>query len=160
MYGPTHKVQSPLRSADGRVLLTDKTSILSRWSEHFQTLFSADQVVQDSAILRIPRLPAKGELDEPPSMEELTKAIVQLKSRKAAGVDGNQPEIWKYGGPALHNKLHELLICCWEQSKLRRDFRNAVIVTLYKNKGESQTAPTIGGSPYCPLQEKFLLAYS
>jgi len=30
VYGPTHQVQSPLRSADGRVLLADKTSILTR----------------------------------------------------------------------------------------------------------------------------------
>ena len=29
-----------------------------------------------------------------------------------------------------------------------------------KTREKSQTAPTIGGSPYCPLQEKFLLAYS
>ena len=136
VYGPRHQTQSPLRSADGQTLLKDKSSILTRWSEHFQALFGADRVVQDSASLRIPQLSVKVELDEPPSLQELTKAVEQMKSGKAAGVDGIPPEIWKCGGPALHNKLHELLVCCWEQGKLPRDLRDAVIITLYKNKGE------------------------
>ena len=45
VYGPTHRAQSPLRSADGQVLFTDKASILIRWSKHFESLFSADRVV-------------------------------------------------------------------------------------------------------------------
>nr|XP_054774768.1 uncharacterized protein LOC129282940 [Lytechinus pictus] len=136
VYGPRHQAQSPLRSADGLTLLKDKTSILTRWSEHFQALFGADRVVQDSATLRIPQLSVKEELDVPPSLQELTKAIEQMKSGKAAGVDGIPPEIWKCGGPVLHNKLNELLVCCWEQGKLPGDLRDAVIITLYKNKGE------------------------
>ena len=156
VYGPTHKVQSPLRSADGHVLLTDKTSILSRWSEHFQTLFSAERVVQDSAILHIPQLPIREELDEPPSMEELTKAIEQLKSHKAAGVDGIPPEIWKDGGPALHSKLLEFLVCCWQQSKLPRDLRDAVIVTLYKNKGEKSDCSNYRGITLLSIAGKIL----
>ncbi|XP_037780222.1 uncharacterized protein LOC119576642 [Penaeus monodon] len=145
VYGPTHHVQSPLRSADGQALFTDKTSILSRWSEHFQALFSADRVVQDSAVLRIRQKPVIEELDELPSIEEISKAIEQLKCGKAAGVDGIPPEIWKDGGPTLHSKLHELLVCCWEQSKLPRDLRDAVIITLYKNKGEKSDCSNYRG---------------
>ena len=156
VYGPTHQVQSPLRSADGQALFTDKASILSRWSEHFQALFSADRVVQDSSVLRIPQQPVKVELDELPSMEEITKAIEQLKSGKAAGVDGIPPEIWKDGGPALHNKLHELLVCCWEQGKLPRDLRDAVIVTLYKNKGEKSDCSNYRGITLLSIAGKIL----
>lgn len=36
----------------------------------------------------------------------------------------------------MHGKLHELLVCCWEQGKLPQELRDAVIITLYKNKGE------------------------
>ena len=45
VYGPTHRVQNPLRSANGQVIFTVKASILSLWSEHFQSLVSADRVV-------------------------------------------------------------------------------------------------------------------
>ena len=54
-------------------------------------------------------------------MKEMTKAIEQLRNRKTAEVDGIPPEIWKEVKPALHSKLHELLVCCWEQGKLPSD---------------------------------------
>ena len=135
VYGPTHQVQSPLSSADGQMLFTDRASILCRWSEHFRALFSADRVVQDSAVLHIPQQPVKKDLDEILSMEELTKAIEQLKCGKAAGADVIPPELWRDGGTALHSKFHELLVCCWEQGKLPGDLRDAIVITLYKNKG-------------------------
>ena len=85
---------------------------LSRWSEHFQSLFSADRVVQDPAVLRIPQQPFKAELDELPSKKEITKDIEHWRSGKAAGVDGIPPELWKEGEPALHSKIYELLVSC------------------------------------------------
>ena len=145
MYGPSYLVQSPLRSTDGQALLTDNSSILSRWSQHFQTLFSADRTVHDAAILCIPQQPVKAELDEMPSLEEITKAIQQLKCGKAAGVDSIPPEIWIHGGPSLHSKLHELLTHCWEQGKLPQDLRDAIIITLYKNKGEKSDCSNYRG---------------
>ena len=48
----------------------------------------------------------------------------QLKSGKAAGVDGIPPEVWKHRGPALHTKRHVLHVHCWEQGKLPKDFRD------------------------------------
>lgn len=112
VYGPSHRAQSPLRCEDGHTLFTDKASILNRWAEHSQTLFSTDRTVQDAALLNIPQEQVQMELDEIPTLEETTKAIEQLKSGKAAGIDGIPPNVWKHGGPVLHLKLHELLVCC------------------------------------------------
>ena len=136
MYGPTHQVRSPLRGTDGQVHFTDWASILSCWSEHSQSLFCTDHFVQDPTVLRIHQQPFKAELDELPAMKEITKAIEHLRSVKAAGVDAIPPDLWKEGGTALHSKLHELLVCCWEQGKHPSDLRYAITVTLYKNKGE------------------------
>ena len=156
VYGPTHQIQSPLRSSDGQDLLTDNTSILARWSEHFQTLFSANRTVQETAIDRVPQLPPIEELDEPPTLVELTEAIDHLKSRKAGGVNGIPPEIWKHGGPALHVKLYDLLVCCWEQGKLSQDLRDAVIITLYKNKGEKSDCSNNRGITLLSIAGKVL----
>ena len=112
---------SPLCSTDGQALLTDKASILNRWAEHFQTLFSTVRTVNDSTIQQIPQQPVKEEMDKAPTLEEIIKATEQLKSGKAAGVNGIPPEIWKHGGETLHSKLHELFVCCWEQGKLPQD---------------------------------------
>ena len=156
VYGPIYQVRSPLRSSDGLELLTDKTAILSRRSEHFQALFNANRTVKDSVILRIPQQPVKAELDNPPSFEETTKAIKQIKCGKAAGVDGIPPEAWKHGGPALHCKLHEIFLCCWEQGKLPQDLRDAVIITLYKNKGENSNCDNYRGITLLSIAGKIL----
>lgn len=59
------------------------------------------------------------------------QSMVQLKSGKAAGIDGIPPKIWKDGGPALDSNFHEFLVCSWEQGKPSRDLRDAIFVTLY-----------------------------
>ena len=87
------------------------------------------------------------------------KVIEHLRSGKATGDDEIPPELWKEGKPALHSKLHELLVCCWEQGKLPSDLRDAIIVTLYKNKGEMSDC-SIGGSLCSPSQEKLFFVYS
>ena len=63
------------------------------------------------------------------------KAIDQLESGKVAGTDGILPEVWKNGGVALHTKLHEFFVYCWEEGKCPQDLRVVVIITLHKNKG-------------------------
>ena len=101
----------------------------------------------DAAIDSIPQLPVKNELDEPPTLRETTQAIKLLKSGKAPGADGIPPEIWINGGPSLHSRLHEFFISCWEQGTLPPDLRNAIIITLYKNKGEKADCSNHRGSP-------------
>ena len=138
----------------GKCFLQTRPPIISCWSEHFQSLFSMGCIVQDSAVLLIPQQPFKAELDELPSMKEITKAIEQLRNGKAAGVDGIPPEFWKEGGPALHNKPHKLLVCCWEQGKLPSDLCDAVIVTFYKNKGEKSDCSKYWGITLLSIARK------
>ena len=156
VYGPSFQIQSPLRSADGQELLTDRESILNRWSEHFHTLFSTSRTVQREAIDRIPQQPPKMELDVAPTLQETVKAIEQMKAGKAAGKDGIPPEIWKEGGLALHTKLHDLFVCCWERGKLPQDLRDAVIITLYKNKGGKSDCSNYRGITLLSIAGKIL----
>ncbi|XP_071504643.1 uncharacterized protein [Diadema antillarum] len=153
------RFQSPLRSADGEVLLNYKTSILTRWSEHFQSLFSANRIVQESALLQIPQQLFKPELDEFPTLEETLKAIEQMKIGKAAGVDGIPPEVWKAGGKALHIKLHEFFTLCWNQGQLPQDLRDAIIITLYKNRGEKSECTNYRGITLLSIAGKSLLEF-
>ncbi|GFS13568.1 RNA-directed DNA polymerase from mobile element jockey-like protein [Elysia marginata] len=117
---------------------------------------STDRSVQDAALQRIPHLPLIEELDDPPTLEETITAIGQLKSHKAAGIDGIPPEIWKMGGIVLHSKLHELLVCCWEQGNLPQDLRDAVVITLYKNKGEKSDCSNYRGITLLSIAGKVL----
>ena len=92
----------------------------------------------------------------PQPLVETVKTIDQLKSSKAAGVDGIPPEIWKHEGPTMQGKLHELLVCCREQGKLPQDLSDAVIVTLYKNKGEKSDGGNYRGITLLSIAYKVL----
>lgn len=77
------------------------------------------------------------ELDSPPTVEELIKAIDTLNAGKAPGSDGIPPEVIKAGkGSTLIGQLHSLLTLCWAEENVPQDMRDAKIVTLYKNKGD------------------------
>ena len=52
-----------------------------------------------------------GELDEPITMEEVKKAIQELRRGKAPGVDGVVNEVLKYGGEQMERE-HCILCSC------------------------------------------------
>ena len=49
------------------------------------------------------------------SDEELEQSLKLMKERKAAGPDGLNSELFKYGGPVLSNRLIELINKRWIQ---------------------------------------------
>ena len=136
VYRPSHQIQAPLRSSDGSTLLTDKEVILQYLSEHFEGLFSDRRIVQESSLAKIPKVEVKLELDDPPFREDIRKATMQVKVGKLTGIDGIPAEVYQHGGEAVLDKLQDLFTNCWEKGSLPQDLRDAVTVSLYKNKGE------------------------
>ena len=133
VYGRSHQIQAPLHSLDGSTLLTDKEAILQHGSEHFEGLLSDRRTVQESSLAKIPQVDVKLEQDDPPTHEEIKKATMQLKVGKSPGTDGIPAEVYQHRGEAV---LQDLFTNCWEKGTLPKDLRDAVIVSLYRNKGE------------------------
>ena len=133
--GPQRKVTAPLKSATGD-LIHDKTRQMERWVEYYADLYSTQNHVTDLAMGAIECLPTMSELDEIPTLSEMTKAIDHLSPGKAPGNDGIPPEIIKCGGSILSKHLLDLLCQCWEEGAVPQDMRDANIITLYKNKGD------------------------
>ena len=119
-------------------LLTDKEAILQCWSEHFEGLFSDQPTMQESSPAKIPQVDVELELDDPPTCEEIKKATMELKVGKLPGIDGIPAEVCQHKGDAVLDKLQDLFTNCWEKRTLPlpEDLRDAVIVSLYKNKEE------------------------
>uniref|UniRef100_A0A3B3HTA8 Reverse transcriptase domain-containing protein n=1 Tax=Oryzias latipes TaxID=8090 RepID=A0A3B3HTA8_ORYLA len=138
VYGPKGACLDPVKSIDGSVLHTDKSKIMERWREHFSLLLNPETTVDDVAVSNIPQLPVRYHMDTPPTTEELDKAIKRTKCGKAAGPDGIPPEVWKYGGPALTEHLLQLFCNIWSTTtaEVPQDFKDAIIVTIYKRKGD------------------------
>lgn len=132
--GPAQCKSAPLMSKAGEVI-TDKTKQLDRWVEHYSELYSTERSVTPAAIENVEALPILEQLDETPTLEELSKAIDKLSAGKAPGNDGIPPDLIKHCKSSLLQPLHELLAQCWSEGSVPQDMRDAKIITLYKNKG-------------------------
>ena len=56
VYDPQSSGTTPLLSADGTSLLTDKEAILKRWAEHFDDVLNQQLFISDEAINRLPQV--------------------------------------------------------------------------------------------------------
>ena len=108
VYGPTTSGSSPLLSADGSTLISDKEKILERWAEHFDSILNCPSTISGEAINQLPQNPFDETLDAVPTFEEIQKVIHLLTSGKAPDVDSIPAEVYKEGGTALTRKLHQL----------------------------------------------------
>ena len=138
VFGPISHAMAPVRTSEG-TLLTDKQDILKRWTEHFHSLLNRPSTITTEALIRIPQRPLITCLDDPPSLDEVSKAVKQLQPGKAAGPDGIPPDIYKEGGEVLIVKLTELLQFFWHHDELPQDLKDANIIHLYKRKGDKSS---------------------
>ena len=79
--------------------------------------------------------PVIKELDKPPSLDGTIKAIKQMFSGKAPGEDGIPPGVYKYGGDELARELTRLFKELWAEGEVPQDFKDALIIHLYKKQG-------------------------
>ena len=126
---------SPLLASDGSTLIKDQEGLSKDWQEQFRNLLNRPSSVDTGAMNQIPQQPIQDLLAEPPTMDEIKKAIHQTSSGRASGKDGIPAEIYKAAGPNALKAFHDVLLSIWEEEKKPDDFCDALIVSLYKNKG-------------------------
>jgi len=156
VYGPQSSGSSPLLSAEGSTLLTDKKRILDRWVEHFNNVLNRLAAINDQAITRLPQLPINTEIDTPPTYEEVNKAIKQMTTGKALGPDAIPAEVYKTGGKTIHSQLTSLFQSMWYQKHLPQEFRDATVVHIYKRKGNRQACDNHRGISLLSIAGKIL----
>ena len=136
VYGPQTRSTAPVRSADGVTLLRNKSDIITRWAEHFRELLNVNTPTDPSFLEDLPTLPSMTQLDSPPTLEEVNQAVDGLKSGKSPGPDGVPSELLKYGGQAMREFIHEIISDIWRTHDVPSSWKDAVLVTIYKNKGD------------------------
>ena len=60
-YGAKRGVQVPVRSADGQVLINEKSDVLQRWAKHFRGLLNQQPTFDPEAVQCFPQLPVMHE---------------------------------------------------------------------------------------------------
>ena len=156
LYGPQPAGVTPLLSADGANLLTEKSNILDRWAEHFQAVLNRPASINDQAIARLPQIDTNNSLDELPTALEVNRATKQMSDGKAPGSDGIPSELYKCGSVALTTKLTELFQMIWEQQVIPQEFKDATIVHLYKRKGDRKNCDNHRGISLLSIAGKIL----
>ena len=132
IYGPKKNATVPVFSLDGKTLLTSTEDKKERWTEHFTQLLSETSTVSDTVINSLPQRPEETSLDEIPTIQEVEKAISQIKDNKSAGPDGIPPELFTHGGQTVATHLHRIFVEIWIDEMIPADMRNANIITIFK----------------------------
>ena len=91
--------------------------------------------------MRLPQIECNVLLDEFPTVMETRKAVQQLSSGKALGVDAiNAFGVCVGGGGLLPmlEKITELFHCMWRKEAIPQEYKDAPITHLYKRKGNPQ----------------------
>jgi hypothetical protein len=70
---------------------------------------------------------------------EVELAIEKLKSKKSPGIDQIPAELIKSGGSTIRCAIHKLLISIWNKEELPEQWKESVIVPIYKKGDKSRS---------------------
>ena len=145
VYGPSSKGTNLPFDLDGHIVIKEPILITERWAQHFNQLLNRQSTISEDAIAEVTQRPVLKELDKLPTVDETIKAIKQLFSGKAPGEDGIPPEVYKYGADKPAAELTRLFKELWAEGEVPQDFKYALIIHLYKSKGDRRLCDNYRG---------------
>ena len=156
VYGPQKSGNAQLLNKENTQVLSDRSNILKRWEEHFHDLLDCESTANPGALDGLIQHPVRDDLDYLPTETELKCAINSMKTNKAPGIDGIPAEVFKHGGTLLKENLLKLIQKCWEEQTLPQDFKDAVLIPIYKNKGDRRDCGNYRGISLLSVAGKIL----
>ena len=125
LRGGTKRVENmPIRDKNGKLLI-NSSDRLERCREFFDELLNVPQsvdpdLIEEISIFPLSKVEEKRQNAEP-SMEEIRKALSQMKSRKTPGNDDVTADILKAGGTAARMWLCEIFTDVWKNEEMVDD---------------------------------------
>ena len=111
-----------------------------RWRRHFTNLLNIVSELDETEVEQTRQQPPRPEMADPPTFEELEKAISKLRTGKAAGLSGILPEMVKAacGNADFFNHLLESTTAIWNRQQVPQDWGDAVLIPIPKKRGSVQ----------------------
>ena len=152
MSGKFQQTDKPVKDRDGDPPTTTEEQ-LKRWAEQFRELLNcpASETPPD-----IP--PTETELPiscDKPTKAEIKKAIMTLRSGKAAGPDEIPAEAIKADMETVTNMLHSLFSKIWEKEEVPAQWKGGIVIKLSK-KGNLRDCNNYRGIMLLSVPDKVL----
>ena len=123
-----------MKDKDGNVM-TDEESVLKIWKEYYMGLMNEENERE--------RRQNDGErvnLEvESISKEEMRENLQRMKNGKAVGPDDIPVEVWKCLGESALKLLTKLYNRTMESERMPEEWRDSVLIPIFKNKGDVQS---------------------
>jgi len=132
-------------------LVADPHSIMARWRNYFSQLLNIheDNDVRQAEIHTVEPLVPE------PSAFDVELAIGKLKNYKSPGIDQISAELIKARGRTICCAIHNLIISIWNKEKLPEEWKESIIVPIYK-KGDKTDCNNYRGISLLPTTYKIL----
>lgn len=124
---------SSIKDRQGRIL-KEENEIPNCWKEHFSLILNQDSTINQEIYGILPQYVTKASLANPIEQKEIVAAIASLKHNKAAGKDGVPLEVYMALSPEITPYLTKLFQQTWDQESVPQDFRDSIIISLFKKK--------------------------
>ena len=129
-----------MKDKDGNVM-TDEESVLRIWKEYYMGLMNEENERE--------RRENDGErvnLEvESISKEEVRENMQRMKNGKAVGPDDIPVEVWKCLGESALKFLTKLYNRTMESERMPEEWRDSVLIPIFKNKGDVQSCSNYRG---------------
>ena len=96
------------------------------------------------------------DLDFPPTLDDVKKAIKQTSMSKASEIDGLPAKIFMAAGPETLNTFHNILTGIWNEEIMPNDFHDEINITLFKNNGKKANCENYHGISLMSIVGKIL----
>jgi hypothetical protein len=126
-------------------LLTKDEGIKNRWREYFDKLFNEDSEIS-SIELDISSDDLNRQFVCRIQESEVKYALKRLKGGKAMGPDGIPIEVWRSLGDVVIVWLTKLFNLIFRSNKMPDEWRQSILVPIFKNKRTCKVVLIIEGS--------------
>jgi hypothetical protein len=106
---------------------------LARWRNHFFQLLNVHGVND----VRQAEIHTAEPLVPEPSDSEVQMGIEKLKGHKSPGIDKIPAELITAGGRTIRSEIHKLINSIWNKEELPEQWKESIIVPIYKKGDET-----------------------
>ena len=93
------------------------------------------------------------------NVDEVLAAVKRLHNGKSPGPDGIRPEMLKCCPTIAAQALHKLFINVWKTGRVPAEWREGIIVAIYKGKGNRSDCGNYRQSRFSQSLEKYFSAF-